>query len=209
MRFMGEGENLLAVATNSEQLKVFNRGSQDCQVCTWASAFLCDVPHAHLLFISPPYPPFPLLPPPSLSYPPLSSPTPTFPLLPPPFLSYPHLSSPTSPTPPPPFPLLPPPSLSYLPPPSSQVLAGHAGIVLCLDANDDTLVSSSKDASVRVWKLDSTTQRFNCVAIGTGHTHAVGAVALSRLVQTTVGSTQRISSRDLISQTEWLLRCQW
>ena len=157
VRFMGEGENLLAVATNSEQLKVFNRRSQDCQVCTWASAFLCDVPHAHLLFISPPHPP----------------------------------------------------SLSYLPPPSSQVLAGHAGIVLCLDANDDTLVSSSKDASIRVWKLDSTTQRFNCVAIGTGHTHAVGAVALSRLVQTTVGSTQRISSRDLISQTEWLLRCQW
>jgi len=34
VRFVGEDENLLAVATNSEQLKVFNRGSQDCQVCT-------------------------------------------------------------------------------------------------------------------------------------------------------------------------------
>ena len=66
---------------------------------------------------------------------------------------------------------------------SSQVLAGHAGIVLCLDASGDTLVSSSKDASVRVWKLDSTTQHFNCVAIGMGHTHAVGAVTLSRCAE--------------------------
>ena len=99
--------------------------------------------------------------------------------------------------------------LSPLSPPSSQVLAGHAGIVLCLDVSDDTLVSSSKDASIRVWKLDSTTQHLNCVAIGTGHTHAVGAVALSRLAQTTVSSTLRISSCDLVSQTEWLLRCQW
>ena len=32
LQLMGEGESLLAVATNSEQLKVFDRGSQDCQV---------------------------------------------------------------------------------------------------------------------------------------------------------------------------------
>ena len=61
-----------------------------------------------------------------------------------------------------------------------QVLAGHTGIVLCLDARGDTLASSSKDGSIRVWKLDPATQCFQCVAIGTGHTHAVGAVTLSK-----------------------------
>lgn len=94
MRYVGEGGTLLAVATNSEQVKIFDRHSFDC-----------------------------------------------------------------------------------------QVLPGHSGIVLCLDASSDgkTLATSSKDSSIRVWRLDHS-GHFHCVAMGTGHTHAVGAVALSRCV---------------------------
>ena len=91
MQFIGEGGKLLAVATNSEQVKVFDRSTLDC-----------------------------------------------------------------------------------------RVLAGHSGIVLCLDVSEERLLAtSSKDNTVRLWRLGGRGQ-FDCVAIGTGHTHAVGAVALSR-----------------------------
>lgn len=65
-----------------------------------------------------------------------------------------------------------------------QVLCGHAEAVLCLEASVDgqLIVTSSKDKSVRVWKLNSTSVQFHCVAIGIGHTHSVGAVAISRYV---------------------------
>ena len=92
MRFAGEGEQLLAVATNSEQVKVFHQDTYDC-----------------------------------------------------------------------------------------QVLTGHSGIVLSLDVSTDkkVLATSSKDNTIRVWRLESSGQ-FHCVAMGTGHTLAVGAVAVSR-----------------------------
>ncbi|XP_074647649.1 transducin beta-like protein 3 isoform X2 [Tubulanus polymorphus] len=64
-----------------------------------------------------------------------------------------------------------------------QILDGHTDTVLCIDCNrvDDILVSSAKDNSVRVWKYESETRSFKCVAIGYGHTHAVNALAISRL----------------------------
>ena len=64
---------------------------------------------------------------------------------------------------------------------SCQLLVGHSGIVLALDAtlNGTLLATSSKDNTIRLWKLDDGGQ-FACVAVGTGHTHAVGTVALSR-----------------------------
>ncbi len=94
LRFAGKKDELLAVATNSEQVKVFERGSHHC-----------------------------------------------------------------------------------------QLLAGHSGIVLCLDVSQDgsLLATSSKDNTIRIWKTGETGGwRFCCVAIGTGHTHSVGAIALSR-----------------------------
>ncbi len=65
---------------------------------------------------------------------------------------------------------------------SCQLLAGHSGIVLCLDATSDgtLLATGSKDNSIRLWKLNPASKQFECVAIGTGHTHEVGAIAVSR-----------------------------
>lgn len=40
LQLMGEGESLLAVATNSEQLKVFDRGNRDCQVLEVLSEYI-------------------------------------------------------------------------------------------------------------------------------------------------------------------------
>lgn len=64
-----------------------------------------------------------------------------------------------------------------------QILTGHSGIVLSLDASHDgnTIVTSSKDSSIRVWQLDPVTKCFSLVGVGIGHTQAVGAVAYSRV----------------------------
>ena len=65
---------------------------------------------------------------------------------------------------------------------SCQLLAGHGGVILALDAspNGRMLATGSKDSTIRMWQLDGTSGQFTCVAVGTGHTHAVGAVAVSR-----------------------------
>lgn len=95
MRFVGCGENLLAVVTNSDQVKVFDRNSFSC-----------------------------------------------------------------------------------------QLLTGHARVVLSLDVSSDgtLLATSSKDGTIRLWKLDISSKQFVCVGVGSGHTHSVGAVAVSRSV---------------------------
>jgi len=55
-----------------------------------------------------------------------------------------------------------------------DALCGHSDIVLCVDVSFDGryVVSSGKDHTVRVWDLESR----ECVAVGTGHNEAVGAV---------------------------------
>ena len=68
---------------------------------------------------------------------------------------------------------------------SCQLLAGHSGIVLSLDVGvtGTLLATSSKDNTIRIWRRggDGDAEgRFSCVAVGAGHTHAVGAVAVSR-----------------------------
>ena len=65
---------------------------------------------------------------------------------------------------------------------SCQLLSGHSGIVLSLSSTHDgrVLATGSKDNTVRLWRMDVSTRLFECVAMGTGHTHAIGAVAMSR-----------------------------
>ena len=65
---------------------------------------------------------------------------------------------------------------------SCQLLSGHSGIVLSLGATSDgrVLATGSKDNTVRLWRMDSSTRLFECVAMGSGHTHAVGAITMSR-----------------------------
>eukprot|EP00003_Mantamonas_plastica_P007368 TRINITY_DN1618_c0_g2_i2.p1 TRINITY_DN1618_c0_g2~~TRINITY_DN1618_c0_g2_i2.p1 ORF type:complete len:537 (+),score=188.36 TRINITY_DN1618_c0_g2_i2:1312-2922(+) len=58
-----------------------------------------------------------------------------------------------------------------------QTLIGHTNVVLAVDVIPrlDLIVTSSKDNTVRVW--DGTT--LECLAVGVGHTEAVGAVAIA------------------------------
>lgn len=71
---------------------------------------------------------------------------------------------------------------------SCQLLSGHSAIVLAISASSDgrLLATGSKDNTVRLWKMSDDSRQFDCVAIGTGHTHAVGAVAISRYVCTSL-----------------------
>ncbi|KAH9609357.1 hypothetical protein KSS87_015340 [Heliosperma pusillum] len=63
----------------------------------------------------------------------------------------------------------------------SYVLAGHSGIILCLDtcigsSGNTYIVTGSKDNSVRLWD----TETRMCLGVGVGHLKAVGAVAFSK-----------------------------
>ncbi len=43
------------------------------------------------------------------------------------------------------------------------------------------LASSSKDSTVRLWKLNTDTNLFACVGIASGHTQAIGSISFSKL----------------------------
>jgi WD40 repeat protein len=60
------------------------------------------------------------------------------------------------------------------------LLDGHAAIVLSIDASPcgRYLVTASKDKTMRLWHIPSR----KCLAMATGHTEAIGSVALSRKI---------------------------
>ncbi|KAG9476676.1 hypothetical protein GDO78_002200 [Eleutherodactylus coqui] len=64
-----------------------------------------------------------------------------------------------------------------------QILYGHTETVLALDVfkKGFTFASCAKDRTVRIWKMHKTTGEVRCVAMGGGHTNAIGAIACSRL----------------------------
>uniref|UniRef100_A0A1Q3F476 Putative transducin beta-like protein 3 n=1 Tax=Culex tarsalis TaxID=7177 RepID=A0A1Q3F476_CULTA len=64
---------------------------------------------------------------------------------------------------------------------SCQLVKGHTDIVLSLSANDQFMLSSSKDNSIRLWQYNATKFEIHCVAIGLKHTNAVGSVSLSKI----------------------------
>ncbi|KAH3860700.1 transducin beta-like protein 3 [Dreissena polymorpha] len=63
-----------------------------------------------------------------------------------------------------------------------QILYGHTDIVLAVDVipNTDMFVSCGKDNTVRLWKVNPECKQITCLAVGQGHTNAVGALALAR-----------------------------
>lgn len=71
-----------------------------------------------------------------------------------------------------------------------KLLKGHTDIVLGLCGHKSWLISSGKDCSVRVWRIDSANFEFTCVASGTRHTAAVGAIDLSRSLEFFVSGSQ-------------------
>lgn len=62
-----------------------------------------------------------------------------------------------------------------------QLLKGHTDLVLSLNTsktNPDLLLSSSKDNSIRLWKLDGSIM--TCICVGKQHTGSVGSVSFSQ-----------------------------
>ncbi|XP_065062722.1 transducin beta-like protein 3 isoform X3 [Rhopilema esculentum] len=59
-----------------------------------------------------------------------------------------------------------------------RILNGHTDTIMALDASFDGkyIASCSKDNSLRIWRLGDD-KTFSCVALGVGHTHAVGTIA--------------------------------
>lgn len=65
---------------------------------------------------------------------------------------------------------------------SCQLLKGHTDLVLALNANKvdpNLMFSSSKDNSIRLWKLD--VGIMSCICVGKQHTGSVGSIAFSQL----------------------------
>ncbi|XP_075035403.1 transducin beta-like protein 3 [Mixophyes fleayi] len=64
-----------------------------------------------------------------------------------------------------------------------QILYGHTETVLALDVFKKGLVfaSCAKDRTVRVWRMNKSTGKVKCVAMGGGHTNGIGAISCSRL----------------------------
>ncbi|KAG8836391.1 U3 small nucleolar RNA-associated protein 13 [Serendipita sp. 399] len=66
---------------------------------------------------------------------------------------------------------------------NSSLLDSHTDTVLALDRSSDgtVLASAGKDKSVRVWvPSDDPQRRWECIAVGTGHSESVGALAVAR-----------------------------
>ncbi|XP_050423894.1 transducin beta-like protein 3 [Adelges cooleyi] len=62
-------------------------------------------------------------------------------------------------------------------------LCGHSDTVLCLASYKSTLISSSKDHSIRVWCYCNVTRTAKCIAIGSRHTGAVNTIAISKSME--------------------------
>ncbi|RMZ80771.1 hypothetical protein DV738_g2663, partial [Chaetothyriales sp. CBS 135597] len=60
------------------------------------------------------------------------------------------------------------------------LLEGHSDIVICLttDWSGNWLATGAKDNTARLWRLDASSQSFECVAVFEGHAESLGAVAL-------------------------------
>lgn len=67
-----------------------------------------------------------------------------------------------------------------------QLLKAHTDLVICLSSfykNDDEsyLASSSKDKTIKLWKLDSKTSLFYYMLTAQGHTQDVGSISFSKI----------------------------
>jgi U3 small nucleolar RNA-associated protein 13 len=67
-----------------------------------------------------------------------------------------------------------------------SMLHGHTDIVMSIavSKNGEWIASSSKDNTVRLWRRTNTEQRYVMYGVGTGHTQAVGAVAVANFIVT-------------------------
>jgi U3 small nucleolar RNA-associated protein 13 len=59
------------------------------------------------------------------------------------------------------------------------MFAAHSDTVLSIDAIDDLLISSSKDKTIKLWKLKEKDSSYQLIGTFTGHLESVGCVALA------------------------------
>ena len=61
------------------------------------------------------------------------------------------------------------------------MFTAHSETVLSVDAIDDLLISSSKDKSIKLWKIKEkeTDPQYQLIATFTGHLESVGCVAIA------------------------------
>lgn len=88
---------------------------------------------------------------------------------------------------------------------SCELLSGHADIVMALAVSPDGkwLVSASKDRTARVW---SVAER-RCIATCTGHTEALGAIAISqKIANFSMGSAFFVSGSSDKTLKMWSLK---
>ncbi|XP_003744313.1 transducin beta-like protein 3 [Galendromus occidentalis] len=79
----------------------------------------------------------------------------------------------------------------------TSLLKGHSDIVLCAavaGSYPNLLVSGSKDQDIRVWGCQE--NEMKCLSKGSGHTHSVGAVAVSKLKADVKGNIQIFSGGE-------------
>lgn len=62
-----------------------------------------------------------------------------------------------------------------------KILKGHTDIVLALSQFKNFLLSSGKDNSIRLWRVDFVKFDIQCIGIGVKHTGAVGSVDFSKV----------------------------
>lgn len=64
---------------------------------------------------------------------------------------------------------------------NSKILKGHTDIVLSLASYKNLLLSSGKDNSMRLWRLNFEDFDISCIGVGVKHTSAVGSVDFSKI----------------------------
>lgn len=79
----------------------------------------------------------------------------------------------------------------------ARLLSGHRDMVLCLDRSPDGrwLVTGSKDRTARIW-VPGGPSGWRCVAVCEGHAEAVGAVVLSKKMESGSGRFLFTASQD-------------
>ena len=102
-----------------------------------------------------------------------------------------------------------------------KLLRGHEDLVICLSVfegkvkGEDYFASSSKDSTIRVWRVrvDNDGMKSECVAVGIGHTQDVGSLAFSRtgldfLVSGSIDTTLKLW-RITVKETGLDFKCEF
>lgn len=72
-----------------------------------------------------------------------------------------------------------------------KLMKGHTAVVLALSSMGNYILSSGRDNTVRLWKLNPADFSVQCIGVGNRHTGAVGSVAFGHISRTTFVSASQ------------------